>query len=173
MSASQLTLRVSTPGLLCNVVMFDLARKPDVLAAVKRLAEAIPDADWCIVDHKGEREWIKPLTTPERESMRTLNRALTIADHAARSDIECYALGIDELKDGGWLYDLTQPSSSGAGETDETMALQVEIARRAAAHIRSRPEGTFPWRLRHVEGATHLVWFEKLPEKKGKARGRK
>lgn len=164
----QLTLQVNNAGAWKNVVAFDRARKPEVLGAVSRLAGVLPDAKWCLLSEDGKRDWIKAPGVQQQASMRTLNRALDIADAAVRSEVECYAHGEVVPKGGipGWpswprtVYDLTRPLDTGHGQTEESMALQVQIAQRAADHIRSRPAGTFPWHLREVDGTPHLVWFE-------------
>ena len=167
MSTREITLQVNSSGAWKNVLTFDCARMPDARAAVKLLASAAPGAKFCFLHPNGHRDRIKPQIDSERDSMRTLNRALTIADQAARSDIECYAHMHEDRGPGfGYVYDLTRPSSTGNGETEESMALQVQIAQRAADHIRSRGD-VFPWHLRTNQYAAHLVWFED----KEKARG--
>lgn len=163
-TSSQLTLQVNTAGAWKNVCKVDRARARDVRDAVVRLAGILPDAKWCLRDPQGGRDWIKPAGASRVQSMRTMNGALSIADDWCRADIECYAHGELRAVDGAagaevTVYDLTRPSSTHPSETEETLALQVKIAQRAAEYIRGRGD-VFAWRMREIEGEPHLVWFE-------------
>ena len=95
-------------------------------------------------------------------SASVLNAALCIADHAVRSDIECYARVVHH-PEGFECYDLNHAEVSGA-MSDAEKASAVAIAQRAARYIELRGDA-FPWRLVKVDGSKRLVRFvEKEPQ---------
>lgn len=98
-----------------------------------------------------------PTGVPMKEhSMSVLNAALCIADHAVRSDIECYARVVHH-PEGFDCYDLNHAEVSGAmGEAEKLQA--VATAQRAAHYIELRGD-VFPWRLVKVDGSKRLVRF--------------
>ena len=83
--------------------------------------------------------------------------AQTIADHAARSDIEIFAFGYRDDA-GNLVFDITKPEGW-TESTPEGDSLAVEHAQRAAQYIKLRGD-VFPWRMVHVGNAPHLVRFE-------------
>jgi hypothetical protein len=53
-------LQVNTSGAWRNVVDFDKSRLDEVRRAVNVMAAAINySAKWCVVDDKGNRQWLK------------------------------------------------------------------------------------------------------------------
>lgn len=51
-------LQINTSGAWRNVCEFAAGRHREVKSAVEKIAPLV-DADWCIVDDEGRREWIK------------------------------------------------------------------------------------------------------------------
>lgn len=60
-------LQINTAGAWKNVVAFEAAKEREVESAVHRLAGAVPDAKWCVVDDLGNRRW---LSTPAKRTCR-------------------------------------------------------------------------------------------------------
>jgi hypothetical protein len=53
-------LQVNTNGAWKMVVEFDPERRAEVIKALHSLDTALgPGAKWCLVDEKGEREWLE------------------------------------------------------------------------------------------------------------------
>lgn len=89
-------------------------------------------------------------------SPQAVSLALSVADGAARADVECYAQ-VSRHPDGFDVYDLTQPQCT-AADAKQDRDEAVQIAKRAAMYIRERGD-VFPWQMLPVDGAQHLVRF--------------
>jgi hypothetical protein len=52
-------LQVNTSGAWRNVVEFDAADRPKMVAALIPIAKLVPQAKWCLLDERGQREWLR------------------------------------------------------------------------------------------------------------------
>ncbi len=108
-----------------------------------------------------------PANVASREhSARVLNLALAIADDAARSDIECYALS-EQIRPAHAaafpaysLIDAVPVCTDGSGPkvTAEDAEDWLRIVHRAADYIVQRGN-VFPWRMVDVDGRPGWVRF--------------
>ena len=93
-----------------------------------------------------------------------MNLALTIADGAARSDVECCARCDGKLlakRGGHYVYDLSFPASGAAGfavGTAEEVAEEVATAQRAARYIDLRMPH-LPYVMHRDPANPNRVWF--------------
>lgn len=94
--------------------------------------------------------------THREHSAVVMNLALTIADSAARTEVECFAKSAFRDDNGRSIYDLTATDAwAGDGCAEEDIA----AAQRAARYIRLR-QPHLPYRLVEVGGNPNLVMFE-------------
>lgn len=86
--------------------------------------------------------------------------AMRIADHAVRSDIECYAHSF--TTHGFDWFNLTQPSDRGDGYSEADRAHDLQVIANAVRYIEMRGD-VFEWRLIHSVGDRSIVRFEMKP----------
>jgi len=88
-------------------------------------------------------------------ALNLLTRAIAIADHSVRSDVELYAHSFfDEA--GIAVYDTTKHAQLGGSPED------LVVVARAMAYIDARAD-SLPFLMKRQLGATHLVRFEAKP----------
>lgn len=93
-------------------------------------------------------------------SANTMNLALTIADGAVRSDVECYADPCS-IEGTDWLN--TAVAVAAGKYTPDDLVIWQGYVDRAVRYIGLRHPDAFPWRfIRHPE-LPHLVRFEDKP----------